>query len=405
MKFALSSALCLSLAGCVTPAPTPQLSSGWQLPSPAALRSFKPEAIAVDAPYPVRQQQLARDLLSLEGQPLLDSVLCPASLMQCMELVSSGARGKTAAELASALHTSPAQILPDGIQYLSLSNQVGKSVEIVQAQRIYLRGRLNPAMDKACEAFHTDVLPLPGLPQIDVWIKQATHGKITRCGISPGELEVAQLLCLQTLYLKAEWQTPFEPARSAPFTSGSQKRDVPTMVREGLLRYAEDDALRVLELPYAGDRLVFDCLLPKAADGLEEVQAKLTRRQLDSLFKALRSTRVEVALPRFHVSRTHDFIPYLKALGVQLAFRPGKADFSGLAPGTFISVLRQQVVLDVTERGTEATAATVVLHASGTPPERVVFRADHPFLFLIRDRQSGIVFFCGRVVFPESGQP
>jgi serpin B len=146
-------------------------------------------------------------------------------------------------------------------------------------------------------------------------------------------------------------------------------------------------------------------LLPKKVDGLAALEGKLTAANLAAWLGRLHEQEVNVALPRFKMTREFSLKGTQEALGMRRAFIAGGADFSGMS-GTngrrlFISAVVHKAFVDVNEEGTEAAAATGVavkaLAARVTP----VFRADRPFVFLIRDNRSGSVLFLGRLTNPS----
>jgi serine protease inhibitor len=161
------------------------------------------------------------------------------------------------------------------------------------------------------------------------------------------------------------------------------------------------DNLDILELPYQGDRLAMVVLLPKKRDGLTALEKSLSRENLDRWLGLLGPQPVRLSLPRFKLERRFELSRTLQAMGMIDAFAAGKADFSGMTGNRelFISLVIHQAEVEVNEEGTEASAATAVVHKRGAPP--TAFVADHPFLFLIRDRQSGSILFMGRVVNPS----
>ena len=120
---------------------------------------------------------------------------------------------------------------------------------------------------------------------------------------------------------------------------------------------------------------------------------------------ALRAQEVIISFPKFKMTREFSLADVLRRMGMKLAFVPNRADFSGMNGGTnlFISAVVHKAFVEVNEQGTEAAAATgVVITATSLPPPKPVFRADHPFVFLIRDVQSGSILFLGRVSNPAS---
>ena len=156
----------------------------------------------------------------------------------------------------------------------------------------------------------------------------------------------------------------------------------------------------MLELPYVGDRLSMVLLLPKEVDGLAAVEEALNRENLEKWLGQLREQPVRVSLPRFKLDSRFELSKTLEAMGMVNAFSGAKADFSGMTGrrDLFISLVVHQAEVEVNEEGTEAAAATAVLMRKGPLP--TAFTADHPFCFLIRDKETGSILFLGRVMNP-----
>jgi serpin B len=158
----------------------------------------------------------------------------------------------------------------------------------------------------------------------------------------------------------------------------------------------------LLELPYYCGDLSMVILLPMEVDGLAEVEAALTAESLSAWLMQLDATsphKTSVFLPRFTTRQALNLIPVLRALGMVSAFS-SSADLSGMdgSKNLFLSAAMQQTFVEVNEQGTEAAAVTL-FHAR-TMSQPGYFKADHPFLFLIRDRASGVILFLGRLVNP-----
>jgi serpin B len=163
------------------------------------------------------------------------------------------------------------------------------------------------------------------------------------------------------------------------------------------------DGVDLVELPYGDGKLSMVVVLPKAKDGLAVVEKKIAGGALGGWLKTLSGQRVEVTLPRFKMGASFELAEVLKKLDMPLPFIFPGADFSGI-DGTkllYIGAVIHQAVVDVDEHGTEAAAATAVLMAAGgMPAQPVAFRADHPFVFLIRDRETNTILFIGRLADP-----
>ena len=157
-------------------------------------------------------------------------------------------------------------------------------------------------------------------------------------------------------------------------------------------RYWANHSLQVLELPYKGGDLSMLVLLPRQADGLAAVEKSLSAARIGQLRAKLNVEEVDAFLPKFKLETAYPLNAALEALGMKQAFVAGKADFAGIDGGTgyfFISQVVHKAFVDVNERGTEAAAATGVEAKLADDKPSAVFRADHPFLFLICDNRSG----------------
>ena len=170
---------------------------------------------------------------------------------------------------------------------------------------------------------------------------------------------------------------------------------------------------QAVDLDYRGGDLSMLVLLPNEKDGLGKLERKLSGRLIDKCVAKLSTRLVILCLPRFTMTRNSDLRTHLSALGMPIAFDGSRADFSGIngcsPPHPFSSYIESvfhKAFVEVNEKGTEAAAATAVTRVmlAGTPfhwekkiPE---FRADHPFVFAIREKKSGVILFLGRVTDP-----
>ena len=177
------------------------------------------------------------------------------------------------------------------------------------------------------------------------------------------------------------------------------------MFQTGEFGYAEVDGVHVLEMPYVGGDLSMLVLLPATQDGLPALEQRLTADALAGYAAAVRTQEVGVALPRFRSDPPEPMAltEILPQLGMSLPFSPA-ADFSGMADirPLYIQDVFHKAFVEVNEEGTEAAAATAVVMRTESAAMNPSFTADHPFLFVIRDRRSGFVLFMGRVADPSA---
>ena len=169
--------------------------------------------------------------------------------------------------------------------------------------------------------------------------------------------------------------------------------------------YTETPSAQILEMRYAGTGMAFDILLPTTLSGLPDLEKSLTPENLTGWLGHLTIRNVQVSLPKFRAESQFSLRQALSTMGMPTSFTD-KADFSGIDPkrGLAISEVVHKAFVDVSEQGTEAAAATgITMHATAMrmPERAVVFRADHPFLFLIRDTRTGVVLFIGRLMDPR----
>ena len=237
---------------------------------------------------------------------------------------------------------------------------------------------------------------------INKWVEDNTNDKI-RDLIAPGILKpLTRLVLTNAIYFKGDWASRFEPkaTRDAPFKlSGGKSVKVPMMFQKGQFGYFADRKALVLGMPYKGDELSMLVVLPAGKDTLAGLEKGLALAQIAGWIKSLRKQEVRVYLPKFKLTCECELSKGLSALGMRDAFT-GKADFSGMngRKDLFISAVLHKAFVDVNEEGTEAAGATAVVMKKTNGGRRLVFRADRPFLFLIRHNATGAILFMGRVM-------
>ena len=209
-------------------------------------------------------------------------------------------------------------------------------------------------------------------------------------------------------YDSRNWAAQFDPkmTRSQPFfVTPDHSVTVPMMSGKVKLRSRQLQGVTLFALPYRGNDLSMVVVLPDDRDGLAAVEQRLSAATLQEWLAAMAGpfeTEATVVLPKFKLNCRLDLARDLSAMGMPLAFRPG-ADFSGMdgSRDLFIGGVVHQAFVDVNEEGTEAAAATAVTVRTLSISRPLIFSADHPFLFLIVEPQSGSILFLGRVTDPS----
>jgi len=242
---------------------------------------------------------------------------------------------------------------------------------------------------------------------INTWIRDSTGG-IIRDLVKQGMITAeTRLVLTNAVYFKGSWAQGFDrrdTKTSSFLTPDGAGVPVDMMERTGDFAYLETPSVKVLDMPYAGDRVSMVVVLPGKKDGLPQVESSLGPSVLTRWMKQLETAppvQVRVRLPRFTAAGEFDLSRTLAGMGMPSAFTPD-ADFSGMtgAKRLFIARVIHKALVEVNEEGTEAAAASAAIMTKSVPRVRE-FLADHPFLFLIRERSTGTILFMGRVAAPR----
>jgi serpin B len=360
-----------------------------------------------------------------------NTLLSPASARLALAMAYAGAKGNTAEQMAKVLvipndpkvHEAFGAILgqwrswaeakipssPDNPAQpttLRVANRL-----FGQKGRAFLPGFLSLLSDDygaPLEQLDFRAAPDPSRVHINQWVEDRTEKRIKDL-LPPGSIKVdTKLVIVNALYFKADWQSPFSKDQTKDedfFPASGAAIKVPTMhERNHSAKYAETADAQLLELGYRGGPVAMTIVLPKAKDGLAKLENSLTPASVNDMLGKLAPADVKISLPKIKIESTLDLGKELPGMGMPDAFDATKADFSGI-DGTremLINGVVQKTFCAVDEKGTEAAAATAIMigtaAAPAQPPKE--FTADHPFLFLIRDTQTGSLLFVGRVARP-----
>jgi len=345
----------------------------------------------------------------------------PYSISTALAMTYAGARGNTEKQMAQVLHFT----LPQDQLHPAFASMEAALKAIQEKGEIELRVAnalwpqkdyvfLKEFLELTKKYYGSAITPLDyktaheaARRTINAWVEEKTNDKIKDL-IQEGVLDaLTRLVLTNAIYFKGNWATQFDKNRTedAPFHLLSGKSvETPLMHQKQTCGYAEFEGLQVLELPYVGDALSMVVLLPKEVDGLAELEHRLTVENLEKWTNQLRKQEVSIFLPKFSMTSQFQLGKTLASMGMPDAFNMS-ADFSGMdgTKNLFISAVIHKAFVAVDEEGTEAAAATgVVISLKAAPRPAPVFRADHPFVFIIRDNVSGSILFFGRVVDPTA---
>jgi len=346
-------------------------------------------------------------------------ILSPFNIGTALSMALAGARGSTAAEMRTVLHLPPGSgndaALASLVADLTKAGNSGEN-QLLMGNGLWVQQGFPIVPEFASvllHEYHAPAVPLDfsanaeaARERINQWTAEHTRNKIQDLFPS-GSLDArTRLVLTSAIYFYGKWQSPFMTSRTAPapFHAPGTTVQADFMNQTTHFAYAETPTAQILEMPYAGTGIAFDVLLPKASDGLPGLEKSLTPEALTGWVGSLSSQNVQVSLPKFRAESRFSLARTLAQMGMPLAFS-SRADFSGITQkgGLAISDVVHKAFVDVSEAGTEAAAATgigVRAAMARRPEPPVVFRADHPFVFLIRDTKSGTVLFIGRLMRP-----
>lgn len=241
--------------------------------------------------------------------------------------------------------------------------------------------------------------------RINQWVEQQTHHKIQDL-IGEGMLTpMTRLVLANAIYFKGMWEHPFDKGDTRSnffYADGKRKVPVQLMHRSLSARYYEDELVQVLELPYSGEELSMMILLPQQIHGIDNLEKKLNDTLYDKYLESMYTKEVELWIPKFKAETQYNLNAPLEKLGMPSAF--GKdADFSGMTGGKelFISDAVHKAFVEVNEEGTEAAAATGIVMSKTALVKKPQFKANHPFIYLIKDNQTHTILFMGRLSHPK----
>ncbi len=368
--------------------------------------------------------QFAFDLYSsLESDPANNGrniFFSPYSISSAAAIAYEGARGATAQEMESVFHFPPDAAVrrPAFARLYNEMNQQASGYTLDTANALWIEktyALLPSYTGTAMEYYGANATnmdfksdPSGSTDAINKWAEGKTNGKITNLIPQGGITPLTRLVITNAVYFKGKWARQFDKSltHAADFHVSANKTVQAQMMsmsgEKAKFNYTETDKLQALDMQYQDSNLSMLVLLPKDGD-IAGLEASLDPEMIAGIRSSLSSRQINVIFPKFTFEAGYSLGKDLSAMGMQGAFDPGMADFSGMdgSKNLSISEIYHKAYIDVNEEGTEAAAATaIVMTASAAMPNQFV--ADHPFIFLIQDRSSGEILFMGRVMDPTA---
>jgi serpin B len=390
----------------------------------AALVAGGPVLFAADAPAPedatVSTNRLALDLYGQLRAGGGNVFFSPHSIASALAMTYAGARGQTADEMRDVLHLGhEADAVHARFAALDQALEERDGVELAVANALWGQegfGFREPFLESLERHYGAglrrvdfDAGLAAAVAEINRWVAKQTNDRIEQLVAEDSFTPPIRLVLTNAIYFKGAWAQPFDEraTREGPFhLAGGGTVTVPLMRQKSGFRYQDGDGFAALELPYEGEEIAMLVVLPDEVGGLEALERSLTPEMLEGWIDDLQDERVDVVLPRFRLETRYALADHLAELGMSSAFDRETADFSGITGrrDLFISAVIHKAFVETDEEGTEAAAATAVgMALTSVPAPPKTFHADRPFLFLVRDRETGAVLFLGRIANPAAG--
>jgi len=349
----------------------------------------------------------------------------PFSISMALAMTYAGARTETALQISQTLnfqqgekfHTEYSQLLKglvegtEGKIKLNIANGLWAQKDYKFLESYFDMVKSNYRSELKNVDFADNIEREKTRKDINTWVEQKTNDKIKDL-LSQGDLtSMTRLVLVNAIYFYGDWANPFEKQATHPkdfSLMDGAKINAPFMNQQGRFNYCEDSKIQVIEIPYEGNKASMVIFLPKKNKWMAEFENSFDYKYYQDIIAALQYNEVRLSLPKFQTTYKINLSTTLSQMGMPLAFS-ANADFSGMTgkKDLCISEVIHQAFIDVTERGTEAAAATagiMKMTAIRMPNEPKIFNANHPFVFLIKNNVTGSILFMGKIMNPEASK-
>ena len=318
-------------------------------------------------------------------------IISPLSIFQALSLATNGAKSETQLEMLDLLQANDIDELNE-INYKILSTfKEFTTIDIANA----VMTKFTPLEDFAnvAKKYLSPIEPLKSVEQVNNWCSNKTHGKIDKIleELDPNTL----MIILNAVYFKGEWTSKFDSrsTRELPFYNlGTEKKNIDTMVQIDHFRYYEDKKVQAIELRFIEDYMSAIIILPAEGNDINKYidTLSISSEEYTKIIKGLNRAKVYIQLPKFELQFKDQLNEVLTDLGMEKAFNPIAADFTGLREEgeLFVSKVIHKTYLKVFEDGCEAAAVTAIdIAGNGIPIEEKIYemKVNRPFLFLLKN--------------------
>ena len=345
----------------------------------------------------------------------------PTSMFVAFSALYEGARGNTADQMQQVFGFEPdlQARYNDTARLMSSVNRDDPNATLEMSNALWPALQFVPSdsyVDAVRSVYLADVERVDftggGVDRINAWASEKTNGKIPEV-LKQGDVgSNTAIVITNSIYFKGTWVTQFseDETRESYFWMNSTESIVTDFMNvRAKFDYAKVDGAQMLRMPYEGGRLSMLAILPDGRDGMSGLDSAVSTMQIERWRQDMRPQEVIVSVPKFTTKTHYGLMGPLSNLGVTDAFNPGTADLSGIVDTTsrnlYVSKATHDAYVDVNEEGTEAAAVTTIVtgfELASPSPQPPRFTADHPFIFIIQDDESGAILFMGRLSDPTA---
>ena len=345
-----------------------------------------------------------------------NTMISPMSISLALAMVYNGTNGNTKKQMEEMLHKSG--LTPDDInqsykELVSALSSHDPKVELAISNAIFYRNTFSVKNDFITTNQNYYQAEVSGLDfskttetlnKVNGWVNTNTKGKIDQIidQVNPEDV----MYILNAIYFNGEWQYRFDPKETSdmPFTKeDNQVVQVPTMTIENPFQSYSNESFKMLEMPYGSGKYSMLIFLPASGKTTNNVISQLTAENVDGWIQKMTEQKKKVYLPKFEFKFDDSLVDELKALGMTDAFNDAKANLSSISDAAklVISEVMHKSYIKVDERGTEAAAVTgITIGVTSVGPDNS-YRVDHPFVFAIREKDTKVILFIGKVMNPN----
>ena len=346
-----------------------------------------------------------------------NTMISPMSISLALGMLYNGTDGNTKTQMENMLHKSGLNADDINQSYKDLVTGLAShdpKVELSIANAIFYRNTFPVKTDFITTNQNYYQAEVSGLDftkttetlnTVNGWVNTKTKGKIDQIisRVNPEDV----MYILDAIYFNGEWQYRFETKETADmsFTKEDQSViQVPTMTIENPFNYFSDQNFQMLEMPYGSGKFSMLIFLPASGKCTNDIISLMTAENVNGWISKMTEQKKKVFLPKFEFKFEDSLVDELKALGMTDAFNDTKANLTGISEAAklFVSEVTHKSYIKVDERGTEAAAVTsIIVGTTSVGPDQNTFKADHPFVFAIREKDTKSILFIGKVMNPN----